>query len=356
MTGTPPPWQATYDRFRQLYPTGGLILDLAATPTAHSPQYVVKATAQVGHLTLLSVLGEAPHLLHAETEACQKLFQVLRLTETSADPVLDPRPSGQPLSQAIPEALAETLPGASPVAPPMDPPKKSKTGGKSPSKPLPATDLAERSFSEAQFPEPDLPERHLPEPELSRPEPISKSEPYRLVQPLGREEIMAPEVDDWSEELAQIEAELKRLGWTPQQESQYLQQRYGKLSRDHITDYGELLQFLTDLQGHPSPQAAPRGIEPWSPDGSAPPRSSFSSPPTSPPTASPPAASPIGTESGDTPSRQDMMDQVLAEIRRIGWTARQGSEYLQQNYQVKTRQELTNDQLQEFIIYLHYHP
>ena len=51
-----------------------------------------------------------------------------------------------------------------------------------------------------------------------------------------------------------------------------------------------------------------------------------------------------------------MMDQVLAEIRRIGWTARQGSEYLQQNYQVKTRQELTNNQLQEFIIYLQHHP
>ncbi|MGA0198759.1 MAG: hypothetical protein ACO3NK_06485 [Prochlorotrichaceae cyanobacterium] len=120
------------------------------------------------------------------------------------------------------------------------------------------------------------------------------------------------------------------MGWSTQQESQYLQERYGKLSRDHITDYGELLQFLTDLQGQPSPQ---RKIEPWSPNGTAP--------------AHPP---------GPTWSREEMMDQVLAEIRRIGWNKQKGSEYLQQTYHVKTRQELTNDQLQAFILYLQNHP
>ncbi|MGA0198758.1 MAG: hypothetical protein ACO3NK_06480 [Prochlorotrichaceae cyanobacterium] len=82
MTGIPP-WQVAYDQFRQLYPTGGLLLDLVATPTPDFAQYVVKATAQVGNLTLLSVLGEASNLLGAETQACQKLFQVLKLAELS---------------------------------------------------------------------------------------------------------------------------------------------------------------------------------------------------------------------------------------------------------------------------------
>jgi|GEM_PF-3989581 hypothetical protein len=312
MTGTPPPWQATYDRFRHLYPTGGLLLDLAATPTSHCPQYVVKATAQIGHLTLLSVLGEAPLLQDAETQACYKLFQILKLTGTensaqSVDPLgLNTSP---PMTLPLQEAPA--------LSKLLDQPKSIPTPAERPSDPSSLHPIPLNPNPLNPIPQ----NQNTPNPNGQNPNgqnPHPKSEPYRMVQPVGREEIMAPEVDDWSEELAQIEVEVKRLGWTPQQESQYLQQYYGKLSRDHITDYGELLQFLTDLQGHPSPQAAQGGA----PSG----------------------------------ARQDLMDQVLAEIHRIGWTARQGSEYLQQTYQVKTRQELTNDQLQEFIIYLQHHP
>jgi hypothetical protein len=291
---------------------------------------VVKATAQIGNLTLLSVLGEAPHLPDAENQACQKLFQVLKLTssEDSTPPItLGPKPTPpiaplqeDPTAKPIPsEYLPESI-VLNPIPVPLNPiPPHSN----------PQTHNLQNHNLQNQ--------NHTQNHHTQNSNP--KSEPYRMVQPLGREEIMAPEVDDWSEELAQIEAEVKRLGWTPQQESEYLQQYYGKLSRDHITDYGELLQFLTDLQGHPSPPHAQRGIDPWGADVSVSQRSS----------------SPLPSDSGGR-SRQDMMDQVLAEIHRIGWTARQGSEYLQQTYQVKTRQDLTNDQLQEFIIYLQNHP
>ncbi|MFZ9738954.1 MAG: hypothetical protein ACO3EZ_13180 [Prochlorotrichaceae cyanobacterium] len=302
MTGTPP-WQVAYDQFRQLYPTGGLLLDLVATPTPHFAQYVVKATAQVGNLTLLSVLGEASNLLGAETQACQKLFQVLKLAE------LSPAAS----SAAVVAAPPPPLDLQASVAPPPEP-----------FTPAPVSPPA------AALGKDDRPAGMNAKNSLPSPNSAPKSEPYRLPQPLSREEIMAPEVDDWSEELAQIDAEIKRLGWSAQQESQYLQERYGKLSRDHITDYGELLQFLTDLQGQPSPQ---RKIEPWSPNATPHPH------PPVPPW-----------------SREEMMDKVLAEIRRIGWNKQKGSEYLQQTYHVKTRQELTNDQLHAFILYLQNHP
>ena len=55
-------------------------------------------------------------------------------------------------------------------------------------------------------------------------------------------------------------------------------------------------------------------------------------------------------------SRDEMMEQVMAEIRRIGWGKRQGSEYLLRTYGAKTRQELSDNQLQEFLDYLQHQP
>lgn len=44
--------------------------------------------------------------------------------------------------------------------------------------------------------------------------------------------------------------------------------------------------------------------------------------------------------------------RIMIEIKRLGWNNKQGSEYLQRKYNKKTRQELTNEELQEFLEYL----
>jgi hypothetical protein len=48
----------------------------------------------------------------------------------------------------------------------------------------------------------------------------------------------------------------------------------------------------------------------------------------------------------------DAIAQIGTEIERIGWTKKQGSTYLQQTYSKKTRAELTEDELLEFLHYL----
>ena len=59
-------------------------------------------------------------------------------------------------------------------------------------------------------------------------------------------------VADWSEDLAQISVELKRLNWDSKQEQEYLERTFNKSSRDDIIDHGELMDYLGYLQALPS--------------------------------------------------------------------------------------------------------
>ncbi|MGK7939178.1 MAG: hypothetical protein AB4062_03295 [Crocosphaera sp.] len=45
-------------------------------------------------------------------------------------------------------------------------------------------------------------------------------------------------------------------------------------------------------------------------------------------------------------------DLILVEMQRIGWTIDQGRTYLQQHYQKRSRSQLTDDEIQEFLDYL----
>jgi hypothetical protein len=60
--------------------------------------------------------------------------------------------------------------------------------------------------------------------------------------------------------------------------------------------------------------------------------------------AEPPAPEPIDLS--------DAIAQIGTEIERIGWTKKQGSTYLQDTYNKKTRAELDEDELIEFLHYL----
>jgi hypothetical protein len=51
-----------------------------------------------------------------------------------------------------------------------------------------------------------------------------------------------------------------------------------------------------------------------------------------------------------------LISQIGVEIDRIGWSKRQGSTYLQKTYGKKTRSELTDDELEDFLTYLNTQP
>ncbi|MGA1285255.1 MAG: hypothetical protein ACO34J_14520, partial [Prochlorothrix sp.] len=67
------------------------------------------------------------------------------------------------------------------------------------------------------------------------------------------------------------------------------------------------------------------------------------------PAAAPPATIPPAIA---LLSRTEMMDQVLVECDRLGWTPQQGKDYLRQTYSKGARSQLTNDELREFLVYL----
>ena len=323
------PWQAAYDRFRQVYPTGGLLFDLVATPTPPQNQYVVKALAQIGNVPFLSVLAEASDLAMAETCACTKLCQVLGLLTA--------------------------------------PPTPAKTFPETP----PAPELTELKRSSPPLPEslsPSLPEPFSSVPvtlpsKLQPPSPF-QSVPLPPVHPSLNPHSSDTSEEDWSEELAQIDAEVRRLGWTAAQESAYLHEHHGKASRDHLTDYGELLEFLTALQTLPSPLRDPKSQTAYvaSPDRYNP-SSQISLDPlhldsenNADQVVLPLEVIRVNMPNSSILSRDDMMEQVMAEIQRIGWGKKQGSDYLLKTYGLKTRQELNDGQLREFLNYLQHQP
>jgi len=135
--------------------------------------------------------------------------------------------------------------------------------------------------------------------------------------------------DDWSEELADIEVELKRLGWTPEQQQEHLQRTYGRRSLALITDYADLVDFLGYLRGLPMAIAEPP--------------------------AAPVVPTPMPVASAAAPGaglREGMMEQSLALVKRLAWTNRQAVDHLQRTYSKATRQDLTDAELQDFIAHL----
>ncbi|MGA1600722.1 MAG: hypothetical protein ACO4CG_00355 [Prochlorothrix sp.] len=250
-------------------------------------------------------------------------------------------------------------------------------------------------------------------PPLGSPAPTASPSSTAAAPPAPAPPTPLPAVEDWGESLAQLDVEVRRLGWTPQQEADYLQAHYGHPSRDYVTEYAELLDLIQALKAIPSPTPTSEpgsgpivdpfpvssGIAPWRPTPdpghaasvatpAAPavpqptvvssPGSAASGDPvtyTSPPTwetapvATVPNPSPTPSpysepdppaEPPPTPippaiaglSRSEMMDQVLVECERLGWTPQQGKDYLRQAYGKTARSQLTNDELREFLTYL----
>ncbi|HYP03338.1 MAG TPA: hypothetical protein VER57_02180 [Cyanobium sp.] len=145
--------------------------------------------------------------------------------------------------------------------------------------------------------EPSRPSRPVPEAALPEPLPEPSLEP--LVDP-----------DDWSAELAQLDLQLLRLGWSRDQEAIYLQRAFGHPSRNRLTTYADLTAYL-------------RVIQSFTPD-------------------SDPATAAVPLRRGDLLSQCDQL------LEGLGWGAEQGRTFLQQQLGAASRQQLSDQQLLQF--------
>lgn len=116
--------------------------------------------------------------------------------------------------------------------------------------------------------------------------------------------------EDWSEELAELDVQLQRLGWDRNQESRYLERAFGHPSRSRLTAYTDLLTYLKALR------ALANGSQP--------------------------DQAPVPLR------RRDLLSQSDQLLSQLGWSADQGRSLLEQHFQLSSRQQLSDEQLLHF--------
>ncbi|WP_416235735.1 hypothetical protein [Nostoc sp. UHCC 0252] len=112
------------------------------------------------------------------------------------------------------------------------------------------------------------------------------------------------EAVNFSEVIAQTDAEMQRLGWTIDQGREHLIETYGKRSRTFLTEV-ELLGFLQYLVSKPTPTL-----------------------------------------------HEILIAKINVEIKRLWWTEEEGQEHLKKTYGKRSRTLLTQVELLDFFQYL----
>ena len=120
---------------------------------------------------------------------------------------------------------------------------------------------------------------------------------------------IANEPSDWSDELIAIDIEIKRLKWSRDDEINFLQKKMGYNNRNKITNYSDILNYLNLLKNADSQNLENEVQE-------------------------------------NVNSLIEQSDKLLTDL---SWNHIQGREYLQQEFNVSTRKELSIEQLKLFV-------
>ena len=117
------------------------------------------------------------------------------------------------------------------------------------------------------------------------------------------------EPSDWSNELTAIDAEIERLKWSRDDEIDFLENTLGYNNRNKITNYSDLLKYLSLLKqiGNPIKSKVPNI------------------------------------------NINDLIEESDSILRELSWDNAQGREYLQCEFNVSTRKELNETQLISFV-------
>lgn len=274
------------DQFQSRYPTGSLISELLQI---HQGKFVVRVSAQVEGITRATGMAAAETLELAEDRARSRALMVLGI---------EPSALTQPESIPLQPATSEMLPGL--IAPSL---VAGMHKNQSPAF-VTTTGLNDSVYSSLP------PASKQEEPILATAIEGSSGQtmiPLGTVTPMSTHHYSSQDLpwldragsepEDLSDTLIKIDIELKGLGWTTDQEREYLERVYGKQRDQLLTD--ELLDFLRYLE---------------------------------------------------------LFAKTNTELKRLGWSPKKGRDYLQQTYNKKGRSMLTYEQLLEFLKYLESQP
>ena len=232
---------------------------------AESGNRVVEVRALRGSTPLGSALGEAANAEEAEQRALNRLLSRLGPLE---------------------ESPAANTPIPADMGPPADPPFNLPA-------PAPSHPLVPAPMKLVPAPM---------KPPVTRPLTPAAPPPAAADPPADPE--------DWSSELARLDLELRRLGWSREQEGEFLQRAYGHPSRSRITSYTDLKAYLDALEG------LTPGAEP--------------------------ASSPVPLR------RRDLLAQSDQLLVALGWKGEQARQFLEQQLGATSRQQLNDSKLLHF--------
>lgn len=278
---------------------------------AEAGRRVVQATAWEGDRCLGSALGEGPTAEEAEDRAVERLRRRLGAAAAAPTPAsVTPRP-------ALPIPASPSPPPAPPVSPPAAAP--SPRGHPHPLalplEPSPRPSQAPAKAPQAPSASPTPPGTGSESVPAVAPEIAAENAPL-IAPPIppvaGPEPPADPE--DWSDELAQLELELRRLGWGREQEAAYLQRAFGHPSRSRLTRYADLVAYLAVLR-----------------------------------------RAPLGAEPAGVPEpvrRRDLLEQSDQLLQLLQWDASLGRAFLERHFALSSRQQLSDEQLLRFNLLL----
>ena len=235
---------------------------------------VVQVRALAKDQCLGSALGEAPTAEEAEDRASTRL-----LARLATQPEPSPQPPTKSQSQApSPKPDQVHRPAVIPTAIPSQAPGPEPT-----TEPVPAPAAAPNDS------EPKLP-------------------PFQKLEPPSEEQEGEPE--DWSSELAGLDLQLQRLGWTRDEEGIYLERAFSHPSRNRLISYVDLVAYL-------------RALEALSPGAN-------------------PGKAPVPLR------RKDLLSQCDQLLGQLQWDASRGRSFLEKHFNLSSRQQLNDTQLLQF--------
>ncbi|MEG3986086.1 hypothetical protein QUA13_02860 [Microcoleus sp. S28C3] len=326
-----------FAEFRALYPAGQLICELL---TVHHGKFVVRCLVQVDGKTLATAMSAAESVEDAEDRARLRSFAVLGFADpasaiasvspapvapvapvaavpvpvppTSVPVAAVPVPPPAAVPVPVPPALAPLPVLEMPVADKVSVPHQSSSVNTEAKlneepiapvpEPLPPTvdrveatgfvpkQLDSDAWLSSSYGEPIA---ELDVPTASPSELLQGAAEVRELQPIAVG-IPSDAIEDNSDTIAQIDAILKRLQWKKKQESDCLEQNYGKSSQRELSSE-QLVDFLEYLE---------------------------------------------------------IYSRTTEEIKRLGWTPNQGKDYLKQGYGKEARHFLNREELFDFLQYL----
>lgn len=244
--------------FRVRYPHGSLISELLMLEQG---KYLVRALVQNEGVTLATGLAAAETVEQAEDRARSRALAALGIeresTLTPAPAVSETTDSDLFSKPASISSSSEPLRSSEPESSDFS---HAQNNFVEAAQPTPASTETQPLWWEEEQPPQEIakaeesrsPTRSSKRKKAANTQPLSPSSPSEPGEAVSHPTSDSSAPLDYSDIIAKTNVELKRLRWTNEQGRKFLEEHYGKRSRQ-LLDHAELLEFLHYLESQPTP-------------------------------------------------------------------------------------------------------